>query len=52
MDKQKRGKLGDKAEEIEDKEYKDRQQGGRNGGKVQISKTHNHLSPPTPRSHF
>ena len=28
------------------------EQGGRDGGKVQISKTHNHLSPPTPRSNF
>ena len=52
MEKQQRGKLGDKAEEMEDKVDKDRQQGGRDGGKVQISKTHNHLSPPTPRSHF
>ena len=52
LDKQQRGKLGDKAEEMEDKVDKDRQQGGRDGGKVQISKTHNHLSPPTPRSNF
>ena len=52
FDKHQRGKLGDKAKKMEDKVDIDRQQGGRDGGKVQISKTHNHLSPPTPRSHF
>ena len=52
FDKHQRGKLGDKAKKMEDKVDKDRQQGGRDGGKVQISKTHTHLSPPTPRSHF